>query len=120
MSKYHILMGKRVPVDKYDTDHLYRLILKISKQCHKFGLKHSKGEDSLYGDDGVWVARGFVTVPRRVNKSCRWELATHDKDPLIAAEKFLTMLTEYYEKNPPTEVTGQLSNTQRGEKHVSR
>lgn len=32
------------------------------------------------------------------NKIGRWELSTMDKDPLIAAEKFLTMLEEHYEK----------------------
>lgn len=93
-------MGKRVPVDNYDTDHLYRLMLKISKKCHKFALKHSKGEQSVFGDDGVWVARGFVDIGNKktMQKNGRWELATYDKDPLIAAEKFLTMLSEHYDK----------------------
>jgi hypothetical protein len=96
MSKYHILMGKRVPVDKYDTDHLLRLILKLSKRCNKFALKNTK---SLNLDDGgVWVARGFVTVGRAVSRNGRWELSTMADDPLTVAEKFLTLLTEHEEK----------------------
>jgi hypothetical protein len=99
MSEHHVLMGKRVPVDKYDTDHLLRLILKISKRCHKFALKHSKGEGAAFGDDGVWVARGFVkAASRKAGNGGRWELSTIDTDPLVVAEKFLTMLNEHYER----------------------
>lgn len=95
MPKYHVLMGKRVPVDKYDTDHLLRLILKISKRCNKFALKHTKSIN--LEDNGVWVARGFVNTKKSGNGN-RWELSTMDNDPLIAAEKFLTMLTKHQEK----------------------
>lgn len=92
MGKYHILMGKRVPVDKYDTDHLLRLMLKLSKRCHKFALKHTKSVN--IDDGGVWVARGFVNI----NHGKRWELATMDNDPLIAAEKFATLLSDHEER----------------------
>ena len=98
MTKYHVLMGKRVPGDKYDTDHLLRLILKISKRCHKFALKHTKGEGAAFGDDGVWVARGFVKAATRGANGGRWELATTASDPLVVAEKFMTMLDEHYER----------------------
>lgn len=92
MGKFHILMGKRVPVDQYDSDHLLRLILKISKQCNKFALKHTK---SLNIDDGgVWVARGFVSYVKTKNGN-RYELSTMDSNPLIAAEKFHTMLLDH-------------------------
>ena len=87
-------MGKRVPVDTYDTDHLLRLMLKLSKRCHKFALKHTKSLN--IEDGGVWVARGFVNV--RNNNGQRWELSTMDNDPLTAAEKFLTLITEHEEK----------------------
>lgn len=90
--KYHVLQGKRVPVDKYDTDHLLRLILKISRRCNKFALKHTKSVDME--DGGVWVARGFVKYMRTKNGS-NWELSTMDSDPLVAAEKFLTMLIDH-------------------------
>ena len=105
MPKYNVLMGKRVPVDEYDTDHLLRLILKISKQCNKFALKHTKSVNT--DDNGVWVARGFVNVGRKeairlgrkpTSTDTRWELSTMAEDPLIAAEKFLTMLREHQEK----------------------
>lgn len=95
MSKYHVLMGKRVPATEYDTDHLMRLMLQISKRCNKFALKHNKSMG--FDDGGVWVARGFVKTKRSQNGS-RWELSTIGESPLIAAEKFLTMLDEHYEK----------------------
>lgn len=95
MSDYHVLMGKRVPVDKYDSDHLLRLILKISKGCNKFALKHNKSMNT--DDNGVWVARGFV-VTRKTRTGHKWELGTMDSDPLVAAEKFLTLLIDHEER----------------------
>ena len=93
--KYHRIGGKYVPVDIYDTDVLLRLILKLSKRCNKFGLKHTKSVD--IDDGGVWVARGFVNTQKSKNGS-PWEISVMDNSPLIAAEKFLTMLTEHEEK----------------------
>lgn len=86
---------KYVPVSIYDTDVLLRLILKLSKRCNKFGLKHTKSVD--IDDGGVWVARGFVNTQKSKNGS-PWEISVMDNSPLIAAEKFLTMLTEHEEK----------------------
>lgn len=105
MSKYHVLMGKRVAVGEYDSDHLLRLILQISKRCNKFALKHTKSVD--VDDGGVWVARGFVNVGVKKSHEMgrshtstdgRWELAAMDNDPLVAAEKFLTILSDHEEK----------------------
>lgn len=93
--RHHRIDGKLVPIDKYDTDHLLRLILKLSKRCNKFALKHTKSVD--VEDGGVWVARGFVTT-KKSNNGSPWEISTMDSDPLVAAEKFLTMLTEHQEK----------------------
>ena len=87
-------MGKRVPADKYDTDHLLRLILKLSQRCHKFALKHTKSVN--IDDGGVWVARGFVNVGNA--NGGRWELSTMDSSPLVAAEKFMTLLADHAEK----------------------
>lgn len=94
MAKYHLMDGKRVPVDKYDTDHLLRLILKLSRKCNKFALKHTKSVN--IEDNGVWVARGFVNYARSRNGS-RWELSTMGDDPITAVEKFLTLLVEHEE-----------------------
>lgn len=95
MSKYHILMGKRVPVGEYDSDHLLRLILKLSKRCNKFALKHNASDG--FNDGGVWVARGFTNYAK-TPRGHRLELATIGKDPIEAAEKFSTMLGEHEEK----------------------
>lgn len=90
--KHHRIDGKLVPIDKYDTDVLLRLILKLSKRCNKFGLKNTKSIN--IDDGGVWVARGFVSTLKSKNGS-QWELSTMDESPLVAAEKFLTMLIEH-------------------------
>lgn len=89
--KYHVLMGKRVPVGEYDTDKLIRLLSHISRRCRKFALKHNSSEH--FDDGGVWTARGFVKN-YQTPKGHDFELATLDKDPLIAVEKLLTLIED--------------------------
>jgi hypothetical protein len=93
--KYHLLYGRKVPTTEHDTDHLLRLMLHISKKCNKFALKHNRSDG--FADGGVWVARGFVKTKRTRNGSM-WELSTIGDTPIVAAEKFLTMLDEHCER----------------------
>lgn len=95
MSKYHVIMGKRVSAAEHDTDHLMRLMFHISKRCNKFALKHIRSMKAE--DGGVWVARCFVSTIKTPNG--KGELATIGETPLEAAEKLLTMLDEHQERS---------------------
>jgi hypothetical protein len=70
-------------------------MLKLSKLCNKFALKHNQSD--AFDDGGIWVARGFVSTKKSGNGS-KWELSVIGNDPTEAAEKFMTMLNEHYDK----------------------
>lgn len=89
--KYHRLLGKNVKVEKYDSDHLLRMLLKVSKKCRKLAIKHNQSDG--FEDGGVWVARGFITgvLSKKGNDI---ELAVIGVDPVEAIEKFDTLITD--------------------------
>ena len=87
--------------DQFNTDHLECLMMHISKECRKFALKHNRSMLRLgSSDNGVWVARGFVAERyiSRSGLSNSVELSVIGDTLTEAAEKFLTLLTEYKER----------------------